>query len=77
MSVTLINSSSRYTIYDSVSNTALLHRRYLVTLLSTQDLFSIVACVLHLGNLSFAQERGSRTQITDEGEIRTICHVSR
>ena len=40
-----------------------------------QDLFAIVACVLHLGNLQFVQERGSRTQITDESHLATISKV--
>ncbi|XP_067934341.1 unconventional myosin-Ic-like [Watersipora subatra] len=40
-----------------------------------QDLFAIVACVLHLGNLTFVQERGSRTQIPDEKCISIICKL--
>lgn len=44
--------------------------------LFTQDLLSIVASVLHLGNIHFAADEESNAQVTTENQLKYLTRVS-
>ena len=45
-------------------------------LLLPQDLLSIVASVLHLGNIHFAADEDSNAQVTTENQLKYLTRVS-
>lgn len=45
-------------------------------LLPSQDLLSIVASVLHLGNVQFAADEQGNAQVTTENQIKYLARVS-
>lgn len=45
-------------------------------LLPPQDLLSIVASVLHLGNIHFAADEDSNAQVTTENQLKYLTRVS-
>ena len=44
--------------------------------LFVQDLLSIVASVLHLGNIHFAADEESNAQVTTENQLKYLTRVS-
>lgn len=46
------------------------------SLLPPQDLLSIVASVLHLGNIHFAADEDSNAQVTTENQLKYLTRVS-
>jgi myosin-1 len=48
----------------------------MLTCLLPQDLLSIVASVLHLGNIHFAADEESNAQVTTENQLKYLTRVS-
>lgn len=53
-----------------------MHHPDLCLLLPWQDLLSIVASVLHLGNVQFAADEQGNAQVTTENQIKYLARVS-
>lgn len=52
------------------------HNPDVCLLLLSQDLLSIVASVLHLGNVQFAADEQGNAQVTIENQIKYLARVS-